>query len=155
MRRYIVIGYLVALSMSIGIVLTLGALVAPVIFTSQELIAQTISHYNQGVIMTEIFSRANYWLLFLLSMVFVYEVYDYKQGRKDATVLASAVVIVFTSALFVFYYTPDILAMQQAYTTQSAAFDAVHKGSELDYKLLLVALVVLVVRRFTQLVRAK
>ena len=155
MRRYIVIGYLVALSVTIGLVLTLGILVAPVVFNTQTLITDTLSHFSQGVVMTEIFVRANYWLIMMMSMVVIYEAYDYKMGRKDPYVFVSSLVVVFTIGLFAFYYTPLILEMQAARDTTSDVFKNIHTMSELSYKLLLVGLVVLVLRRFTQLVRAK
>ena len=155
MRRYVVISYLILLSTAIGVVLTLGALVAPVVFHSQSLITETLSQYSQGVIMTEIFVRANYFLVFVMGAIIVYEAYDYKMGRKDIVVFVSSALVVLSIALFAFYYTPDILEMQANHTTKSLAFDQVHFSSELDFKVLLIALLSLVVRRFTKLVRAK
>ena len=153
MRRFFVISYLIVLAMSVGAILVLGVITAPVVFGSDALITETISRYSQGVIMTEIFSRANYWLIFLFSFVFLYEAYDFKMFRRDKIVLISAVVVGFTSVMFVFYYSPDIIAMQLAHQTQTEVFENVHKASELDYKMLLVGLLVLLIRRFTQLVR--
>lgn len=155
MRRYIVIGYLIFISIAIGMIITLGALVAPVIFHSHELIEQSISHYSEGLIMQEIFVRAQYILLVLGSAIIIYELYDYRHGKRDAIVLASAFAVVFTIAMFSFYYIPDMLALQQAHQTQTDAFKSLHLGSELDFKIMLFALTVLLFRRFTQLVRKR
>ena len=155
MRRYIVIGYLIFMSISVGVILTLGALVAPVIFHSHELIEQSISHYSEGLIMQEIFYRAHYLLLALALAIFSYELYDYRHGKRDGIVLASAFAVIFTIMMFSFYYIPDMLALQQAHQTQSEAFKSLHLGSELDFKIMLFALVVLLIRRFTQLVRKR
>ncbi len=155
MRRYIVIGYLVALAMSVGVVLVLGVIVAPVVFHTETLLAVPLARYDAGLVMTEIFVRSNYWWMAMMIFIALYEGYDYKMGRKDMGVMGSAAVAVATMALFVFYYTPDILSMQAAHTTDTPLFEKVHFGSELDFKILLVALLVLLLRRFGQLVRPK
>jgi hypothetical protein len=155
MRRYVVIGYLVFLSMMVGVTLTLGALVAPVIFHADDLMTLAISHYEEGLIMQEIFRRSVYIYLALALAVLIYEVYDYRNGHRDSIVITSAFVVLFTVFMFAFYYTPDMIALQQAQQTQTAAFESLHKGSELDFKIMLVALLTLLLRRFTQLVRKK
>jgi len=155
MRRYIVIGYLIFISVAIGLILTLGALVAPVIFHSDELIEQAISHYSQGLIMQEIFSRSQYILLALGITIFAYELYDYRHGKRDGIVLASAFAALFTIGMFSFFYIPEMLALQQAHQTDTDAFKSLHLGSELDFKIMLFTLTVLLLRRFTQLVRKR
>ena len=155
MRRYIVIGYLIFISVAIGLILTLGALVAPVVFHSDELIEQAISHYSQGLIMQEIFSRSQYILLALGVAIFAYELYDYRHGKRDGIVLASAFAAVFTIAMFSFYYIPEMIVLQQAQQTDGEAFKSLHLGSELDFKIMLFTLTVLLFRRFTQLVRKR
>lgn len=155
MRRYVVIGYLVFLSMMVGVTLTLGALVAPVIFHADDLMTLAISHYEEGLIMQEIFRRAVYVYLFLAFLILWYEADDYRNGHRDRIVIVSAFVVLFTICMFAFYYTPDMIALQQAQLTQTQAFDWLHKGSELDFKIMLVAMLTLLLRRFTQLVRKK
>lgn len=155
MRRYIVIAYLVLLSVMAGVIITLGALVAPVMFHAHEYINIAITHYEEGLIMQEIFRRSNYLLGFLALVIFVYELYDYRKGHRDGIVITSAFVIIFTIMMFIFYYTPDMTALQQVGQTQTPAFDALHKGSEIDFKIMLFTLIVLLIRRFTQLVRKR
>lgn len=136
-------------------IITLGALVAPVMFHSEELIEQAISHYSQGLIMQEIFFRSQYILLALGLAIFTYELYDYRQGRRDGIVLASAFAVIFTIGMFSFYYIPEMLVLQQAHQTDTDAFKSLHLGSELDFKIMLFALIILLLRRFTQLVRKR
>ena len=155
MRRYIVIGYLVFISIVVGIILTLGILVAPVMFHAHDLIEQSISHYSEGLIMQEIFRRSQYVLLLLGAVIFVYELYDYRKGKRDGIVLASAFAAIFTIAMFSFYYIPDMLVLQQAHQTQTEAFKSLHIGSKMDFQIMLFALTVLLLRRFTQLVRKR
>ena len=155
MRRYIVIGYLVLLSVMIGLIITLGALVAPVVFHAHDLMTLPITHYDEGLIMQEIFRRSNYIFMALAVAVILYEIYDFRQGRRDKIVMISAFVVFYTIMMFVFYYTPEITLLQQSQQTQTQAFDALHKGSEIDFKIMLFALITLLFRRFTQLVRKK
>lgn len=138
--------------MSVAWVIVLGVIVAPVIFHADTLISESISHYSQGVIMTEIFVRSNYWFGLIAVFILAYELYDYFNGRRDVVVQIAAFISLFTITLFLFYYTPDIVSMQLAHETQTEAFNIAHKGSELDFKLLLVALLTLLIRRFLKLV---
>ncbi len=155
MRRYIVIGYLVLLSVVVGVILTLGALVAPVVFHAHDLMTLPITHYQEGLVMQEIFRRSNYIFMFVALVIAVYEIYDYRHGRRDKIVMISAFIVLYTIMMFVFYYTPEMTLLQQAQQTQSEAFKSLHLGSELDFKIMLVALVTLLLRRFTQLVRKR
>jgi len=142
--------YLIVLAASFGAVLTLGALVAPVIFHTDRILAQMLlDKYNAGIIMAEIFHRFSYWLYFLAVFVSGYEVYQYKNGQRDAWLFASSGMVVFASLMFSVVYAPKILEMQAlgAEATQSDTFETIHLASEIDFKLLAISLVVLFVRR--------
>lgn len=99
--------------------------------------------------MGEIFHRFSYWVYFLAGAVVLYEGYMYKTTKRDSIVLASSVTVVFSSLMFSNVYAPKILAMQAVgvEATQSVTFENIHKASELDFKILAVALLVLFVRR--------
>ena len=73
----------------------------------------------------------------------------YKTGQRDAIAFASAVTVIFSSLMFSAVYSPKILAMQVlgAEATQSDTFHNIHIASEIDFKILAVALLVLFVRR--------
>ncbi len=147
---YLDFGYLVILAATFGAVLVLGALVAPVIFHTDKItVGLLIDHYNAGIIMAEIFSRFSYWLYFVALYVVLYESIKYKSGQRDAISFGAAVTVIFSSLMFSGVYAPKILAMQSlgAEATQSDTFQNIHIASEIDFKILAVALVILFVRR--------
>ncbi len=147
---YIDFSYFILLAASFGAVIVLGAIVAPVVFHTQSITVDLqIDHYNAGIVMGEIFRRFSYWIYFLAVAVTLYEVIAYKMGQRDAILFASSVTVLFTSLLFSAVYVPKILAMQAlgAEATQSDTFEHIHIASEIDFKILAVALVVLFVRR--------
>ena len=147
---YLDFSYLLVVAASLGAVLALGAIVAPVIFHSDKYLAGVLlDHYNDGMLMSEIFRRFAYWIYFLAGYVAFYEAYMYKRGQRDAIVFGAAVTVVFSSLMFSAIYVPKILLMQSMgrEATQSDTFSNIHIASELDFKLLAVALIVLFVRR--------
>ncbi len=147
---YIDFSYFIVLAASFGAILVLGAFVAPVVFHSDIiLVGVLLDHYNAGIIMGEIFHRFSYWIYFLAIFVTLYEAVHYKMGERDAVSFGSAVIVVFTSLLFSGVYAPKILTMQAlgAEATQSDTFANIHAASEIDFKILAVALLVLFVRR--------
>ncbi|MDD2789452.1 MAG: DUF4149 domain-containing protein [Sulfurimonas sp.] len=153
---YIDFSYLIMLAATFGAVLVLGAVVAPVIFHSDKILnGMIMDHYNAGIMMGEIFHRFSYWLYVVVIALFLYEGAVYKSGQRDAIAFASSVVVAFTSLMFSGVYAPQILAMQAlgAEATQSDTFENIHIASEIDFKILAVALLVLFVRRLMLLRR--
>ena len=147
---YIDFSYLILLASTFGAVVALGAFVAPVVFhTDTVVVGMLIDNYNAGIIMGEIFHRFSYWIYFLAISVSIYEAAWYKMGQRDAISFASAFIIMSTSLLFSAIYVPKILSMQAigAEATQSDTFENIHIASEIDFKILAVALLVLFVRR--------
>lgn len=147
---YFDFGYLILLAASFGGVIVLGAIVAPVVFNSDKILIDiTLDHYNAGIIMGEIFHRFSYWVYVLAFYVLAYEGLSYKHGQRDKIAFFSSAIVVFTSLMFSGVYAPKILAMQAlgAEATQSDTFANIHFASELDFKVLAVALIVLFVRR--------
>jgi len=142
--------YLLVLAASFGGVLVLGALVAPVVFhTDKILFEMLLDNYNAGKIMAEIFHRFSFWLYFVALFVVLYESIMYKMGQRDAIAFGASVTVLFSSLMFSGVYAPKILAMQAmgAEATQSDTFHNVHIASEIDFKILAVALLVLFIRR--------
>ena len=137
--------YLFIIAATAGAILTLGAFSAPVIFHIKEL-----THYQEGVVMAEIFRRFGYWLYFTLFAIILYEGYRFKILKRDNIITATVGVVIFTTLMFTVVYTPAILQMQALgeAATQSKEFSNIHKASEIDFQLLLAALVVLFVRRY-------
>lgn len=154
---YFDFGYLIVLASTFGAVLTLGAIVAPVVFTSDAYtIGMMLDHYNMGLIMSEIFRRFSYVLYFVAAYIVIYEAIAYKTGERDRYTFVGAFVSVFASLMFSAVYVPKILSMQSAgiEATQSDTFAKLHTASEIDFKLLALGLLLLFVRRLMLLRRA-
>jgi len=146
--RIATMSYLIFLGAVLGAVVYAGAVVAPVIFGSQQWLGgDVLSHYQEGLIMTQNFVRLSYVLTVMIVVVFLYEGYRYKMGEHNKLSTAITVIVLATAALFNYYYLPDILTMQAAgeAATKTAAFAHAHTGSEIDFKILAVAIVALMV----------
>ncbi|MCJ7764976.1 MAG: DUF4149 domain-containing protein [Thiovulaceae bacterium] len=149
-KQWTVTIYLLLVAMALGGVLTLGIFVAATIFHSDNYLASVLlDHYNEGLLMAEIFRRFSYFIYFIALVVFAFEANEFKHGRRDNYALVSGFIVITASLMFSGVYTPKILEMQAlgAETTQSDAFEALHMASEIDFKILAVALAVLFIRR--------
>jgi hypothetical protein len=147
--RIATMAYLVLLGVMLGAGLFAGIVVAPVIFhTEQWLGGALLSHYQEGLIMTQNFIRLSYLVDVVVLIVFLYEGFKYKMFERDKITQVAAFFVIATGLLFAHYYIPDILAMQMGgeAITQSAAFVNTHKGSEINFKIFSFALLVLIVR---------
>ncbi len=147
--RIATLAYIVILGAVLGAGLFAGIVVAPVTFhTEIWLGSEVLTHYQEGVIMTENFVRLSYLVNFALIVVALYEGYKYKKFERDTTTQIATFFVIATGLLFSQYYMPDILTMQMAgeAMTQSDAFINTHKGSEINFKIFSVALLVLLVR---------
>jgi len=141
--------YLILLGASIGGILTLGIVMTSTIFHSAEYIGPLLSHYQEGQIMSGGFVKFSNFLSLMFFVIMFYEMYSYKILQRDKTVIISSLISLFTIGLFVGVYTPRILEMQALgqEATHSPEFESLHLGSELDFKILVLALLVLMGRR--------
>jgi hypothetical protein len=147
--RIATIAYLVLLGATLGAGLFAGVVVAPVTFhTEQWLGSEVLNRYQEGLIMTQNFVRLSYLVNFTLLAVFLYEGYKYKKFERDTITQVATFFVFATGLLFAHYYIPDILTMQMAgeEMTESAAFVSTHKGSEINFKIFSLALLVLMIR---------
>lgn len=151
MNRKIIfdITYLLLIAMTAGAVLVLGAFVAAVVFHSEVYLSvPLLSRYEEGKIMGEIFRRFTYWAYFMSVVIAVYEVARYKVMQIDKIAILSALGSVGTLLLFSAVYTPKILEYQaRGESAIDDSFEALHKASEIDFKILLVMLLILFGRR--------
>ncbi len=153
---YFDFGYLIVLAATFGAVLTLGAIVAPVIFTSDAYtVGVMLDHYNMGIVMSEIFRRFSYVINFSVTYIVIYEAIMYKTGERDKYTALFAFMSVFSGFMFSSVYVPRILAMQAAGSeaTLSDTFANLHAASELDFKILAISLLGLFIRRLMLLRR--
>lgn len=141
--------YLLLIAMTAGAVLVLGVFVAAVVFHSEAyLTLPLLSRYEEGKIMGEIFRRFTYWGYFMAVAIAVYEVSRYKVMQIDKVAILSALGSLSTLLLFSAVYTPKILEYQsRGEAAIDESFEALHKASEIDFKILLVMLLILFCRR--------
>lgn len=142
--------YITLLGIVLGAAIYAGAVVAPVTFHSEVWLgADKLSRFEEGVIMTQNFIRLNYFLTIGAVSIILYEALSFKIGFRDFVIFGAAFVATSTSLLFGYYYLPDIVALQQAgeAMTKSEAFALLHKGSEINMKLLAISYPVLLFRR--------
>lgn len=143
------ITYLLLIAMSAGAVLVLGVFVAAVVFHSEMyLTLPLLSRYEEGKIMGEIFHRFSYWAYFMSIIITLYEVSRYKVMQIDKISILSALGAIGTLLLFSAVYTPKILEYQaRGEAAIDASFEALHQASEMDFKILLLMLLILFSRR--------
>lgn len=142
--------YLLAIAATLGAVLVLGMLTAPVIFNSSAFLPMAmLDRYNEGMLMAEIFRRFGFWAYFMSLVIIAFEINEYRRRRRDKWAIMAGMLTVGTLVMFAAVYTPKILEMQAEgpAATMSEAFASLHSASELDFKVLAVALIVLFVRR--------
>ena len=154
--RILTISYIVLLGVVLGSGLFAGIVVAPTVFHSEVWLgSEVLSHYQEGLIMTQVFLKLSYMVNFTLLMVFLYEGYKYKKFERDTITQIATLFVLATGLLFSQYYIPDILSMQLAgeAMTQSDAFVNTHKGSEINYKIFSLALLVLIVKNMQKACR--
>lgn len=148
-KALIDITYLLLIGMSTGAVLVLGVFVAAVVFHSELYLTMPIlSRYEEGKIMGEIFRRFSYWGYFMSAVIALYELSRYKMMQIDKIAILSAMGTVGTFLLFSAVYTPKILEYQaRGESAIDASFEALHKASEIDFKILLAMMIILFMRR--------
>lgn len=149
-RLYMETAYLLLIAATLGAVLVLGVFVASTIFNSELLFPLApLDHYGEGVIMAEIFRKFGYWCNAAALAIVLFELYEYKMFRRDGIAMGAAFTSVVTLLLFSAVYTPKILEMQEAgaEATLSEAFANIHLASEMDFKILALALMLLFFRR--------
>lgn len=147
--KYLDVIYLLILGITIGAVLVLGIMVAPVVFGSEHyLTTPWLSRFEEGKLMAEVFSRFGYLGYITVLMVLFYEIAKYKYMLIDKISMLSAIGVVATILMFVAVYTPKILEYQAlGESAIDESFEAIHRASELDFKIMLVMLLVLFARR--------
>ncbi|MGH2267688.1 DUF4149 domain-containing protein [Campylobacter taeniopygiae] len=132
------------LAVMIGIELILGIVVAPVIFYPQNFIGDGIlSHYQSGILMTQIFIKMGYLLLIVSIINILFEIFSYFREKFNFKIkfskLILSLIILILSLVFVFYFTEQIISMQKLgeQATTSTEFTGIHSASEITLKIIL------------------
>ncbi len=147
--RMTTMAYIIFLSGVLGAGLYAGIVVTAVTFhTELYLGSSVLTHFQEGQIMTENFLRLSYLVNVSLFAVVLYEGYKFKKFERDTVTQVATFFVLASGLLFSQYYIPDILSMQLQgeAITQSVAFINTHKGSELNFKLFALALLVLIIQ---------
>lgn len=149
-QKFFFISYLLLLGICIGVELAVGVLTAPVIFFPIKFLGEgVLSHYQSGILMTQIFLRFNVLLMMVVLFLVIYEIYVYFIKKSDIVSFVMMFFIVVCSLLFVLYFTPFILEAQSqgSIATQTDKFKNMHKGSEFAIKIVMVSQITLFFRR--------
>lgn len=154
--RMTTMAYLILLSSVLGAGLYAGIVVAPVTFnTDLWLGSEILTRFQEGQIMTENFLRLSYLVTAVLIAVVLYEGYKFKKFERDIVTQVSTFLVLATGLLFSQYYIPDIIEMQNQgeAMTKTVAFINTHKGSEINFKIFSVALLILIVQNMRKACR--
>ncbi len=149
MPKYLWIPYLMLLGITLGIGLCAGVFAAPVIFNADDLLGGgVLSHYQEGLIMTQIFIKSNIVVNITCAAILVAEGYHFLRFYRDPITFYSAFVTVWTGFMFTLYYTPQILEFQAQGESilENELFQKAHIASEWDFKIFVVALTILLGR---------
>ncbi len=152
MRKSLMASYLLFTGSIIGIEFACGALIAPVIFYPSQFIGQgVLSHFQSGILMSQVFLRFNIVLLIFTAFAWAFEFYMYKLKQKDVVTFLLLIAMSVGVYLFVFYFAPYILEMQKNANEsiiKTPEFIKMHKGSEMTMKALMLLQVMLLYRRY-------
>jgi len=141
-------GYIFLLLLSSGAVLVLGILVAPVIFGSEKYFGEELLVRSQeGILMGTIFLSFSKWLGIFSIIIVIFEAYEYKSMRRDNIAIISSFFGVSAALLFYAYYAPGIMEMLNSVNTMNESFNSLHKGSEINAKIMTFSFLVLAWRR--------
>jgi hypothetical protein len=154
--RNITMAYLIFLSIVLGASLYAGAVVAPVTFNTDMIFGyKALTQYQEGMIMTQNFIKLSYGVTLSVIVAFFYESYKYKMGERDIWTFVALFLVIATGLMFSYYYIPDIVVMQQAgeEMTKTQLFLDTHKGSEINFKIYVFALLLLLVRNYKKALR--
>ncbi|MBZ7979816.1 DUF4149 domain-containing protein [Campylobacter sp. RM12642] len=121
--------------------LFIGIVVAPIIFYPSAIIGDGIlSHFQSGLLMTQVFVKFNYLLLFVSFFNIIYESISNKLFSLKPIL---SLIILILALVFVFYYTANVLDMQVLGVTDSKDFNDNHKQSEMIFKVIVILQLIL------------
>lgn len=138
--------YIFIIAALIGIELSLGALVAPVVFFPQQIIGEgVLSHFQSGQLMSEIFARYGGILIAVSVICLVFEMINFNNNKSQSfrlrlSTLMLTLVNIILALLFVLYFTDYVINAQKigAEATTTQEFAQIHAVSEWCMKLIVV-----------------
>ncbi|MBH0293070.1 DUF4149 domain-containing protein [Helicobacter pylori] len=133
--------YLLLLGILGGSLITLGMMVAPIVFKAPSILPEfNLTLFESGKLMAQIIVRFNFLLGAIGFVVLLYEIISFIYDKRSLVYLILGVAIGALCLLFVFYYTPYILNAQKVgeVALQNAEFARSHAQIEWLFKELLV-----------------
>lgn len=151
--------YLLILGVSIGAIIS-STFSAASIFSAPQILHDAnaaldgLSTFHSGLIMSQIFVKINFLLLFCSVFIVLCEIYS---CAKEKALLSPILGIISVVAILAFalYFSPNIIEAQKLgeQATQSEEFNSLHEGSIIAYKIALFALSGLFLARVFALVK--
>lgn len=144
--------YIWILGLSIGAIFASGAFSASVLFYAEDF-GVNLSRFEAGILMSEIFSRLNVFLLIVAGIITFYEILYLRlssSSRIQRSILfLSGGIGVLCICLFSLYYAPYIIKAQKLgeSATQTSDFLSMHTQSEWVFQILFFALSINLVYR--------
>jgi hypothetical protein len=142
--------YLLLIGICIGAEITVGALTASVIFFPNAYLGDgVLSHFQSGILMTQIFLRFNILLMICTFFMVAYEIYSYFAKNQDFISVVLLFIVLAGALTFALYFTPYIVEAQKlgAEATSTKEFKDIHGFSELTIKVVLIGQIALFFRR--------
>ena len=135
--------HLFLLAAMIGVELILGVVVAPVVFYPQNLIGENVlSHFQSGLMMSDIFVKMGSVLLAVALFNALYELVNFLKKQENFQLrfskFALSIIILILALFFVFYFTAYILEAQKMGESviKTAEFQSMHEASEVVIKII-------------------
>lgn len=135
--------HLFLLAAMIGVELILGVVVAPVVFYPQSLIGENVlSHFQSGLMMSDIFVKMGYVLLVVALFNALYELINFFKKEEKFQLrfskFALSIIILILALFFVFYFTAYILEAQKMGESviKTTEFQSMHEASEVVIKII-------------------
>lgn len=143
--------YLFLLALIIGVEISIGAFLAPVLFFPAKYIGEgVLSLFQSGQLMTQVFLKYNTLLIAVCLVSIIYELINLIKNKEDSfnfkfSAFMLSFIVLGLSSSFVFYFTPYIVNAQSLgeLATTTNDFARIHKASEIVMKIMIIAQTIL------------
>lgn len=138
--------YIFLLAMVIGMEISIGAFLAPIVFFPANIIGDgVLTHFQSGQLMTQVFLKFNNVLLVVSVVAIIYEGINLRNNNesfaKKISSFMLALIVLILALAFIFYFSAYVVEAQKlgAEATSSEEFAKMHKASELVMKIMMIA----------------
>ncbi|RAZ50758.1 DUF4149 domain-containing protein [Campylobacter hyointestinalis] len=143
--------YLFLLALIIGVEISIGAFLAPVLFFPAKYIGEgVLSLFQSGQLMTQVFLKYNTLLIAVCLVSIIYELINLIKNKEDSfnfkfSAFMLSFIVLGLASSFVFYFTPYIVNAQSLgeLATTTNDFARIHKASEIVMKIMIIAQTIL------------